>query len=311
MRSSATAFAPATVANVAVGFDILGFAIDGVGDTVTVSTLHNSHEIRLDSVRGLSDGLPLDSSKNTAVVALRAMADALKLSHGFSLEINKGIPLASGMGGSAASAVGAVVAANALLKKPLPKEALLEFALIGEAAASGAIHGDNVGPCLIGGLTLVLPTSPMRAVPLLAPPEIHATLVHPHLRVETRTARTLLRESVALQDHARQSAWLAGFIAGCTRGDFDLIGASMQDTLIEPQRAHLVPGLKNLQDSARDHGALGCSISGSGPSVFAWSRSREAAEKIRADFIRIFAAQGLDSEGWVSPLASPGARVLP
>ena len=309
-----TAFAPATVANVAVGFDILGFSVDGVGDEVTVSILRDSKEIRIEEISGVVTDLPSDPAKNTASVALRKMIGDLGLKHGFSIRIKKGIPLSSGMGGSAASAVAAVVAANGLLEKPFPDlSSLLEFALAGEAAASGAVHGDNVGPSLLGGLQLILPMTPlapMRLVRIDVPEEIYSVLIHPDLKIETRQARAILRREVALTQHVEQSAWLAGFLAGCLKPDLDLIGSSMRDIVIEPQRSQMIPGFEKLKTSAMNLEALGFSISGSGPSVFAWARGKTAAAKIGAELIRIFAQQGIAAQSWVSPIATQGARVI-
>ena len=309
-----TAFAPATVANVAVGFDILGFSMDQVGDKVTVERTGKPTEIVVESITGVVTEIPKDPSKNTAAVALRAMVDALGLDHGFRIWIEKGIPMGSGMGGSAASAVGAVVAAAALLDRPAndPISALklLEFAVIGEEAASGAKHADNVAPCLLGGLTLVLSALPARVVPIPAPEGVYCVLTHPHLKIETRYARSVLRPQLLLAEHVRQSAHLGALIAACFRSDIELIRSSLIDTLIEPQRAGLIPGFDEAKAAAMAQGALGFSISGSGPSVFAWTSSQNAAERVRAAVGRAFEAQGLAVDAWIAPLGQQGARVL-
>jgi homoserine kinase len=305
----ATAFAPATVANVAVGFDILGFSMGHAGDTVTVRRQAEPRAI-IDSVTGISADIPNDPAKNTAAVALQAMIDELGLAHGFGVSIQKGIPMASGMGGSAASAVGAVVAANALLDQPLPPLRLLELALAGEAAASGAMHADNVAPCLYGGLTLALSLSPLRIVPIPTPPELMCVLVHPHLKIETRQARSILKPTLLLQEHVHQSAHLAAFVSACHRGDLELISSSMIDVLIEPQRAGLIPGFYDAKSAAIEQGALGFSISGSGPSVFAWAGSRNAAERVRAALLRVFAARNIGVDSWVAPVSGPGTRII-
>lgn len=315
---SATAFAPATVSNVAVGFDILGFAVEQVGDRVTVSKTDEPSvtvgEVEWGDTVGAAQAhadLPSDPARNTATVGLLALREDLQLPFGFRVSIRKGIALGSGMGGSAASAVGGVVAANALLERPLDAAALLRYALLGEEAASGAVHADNVAPCLFGGLTLVTSVSPPRCVRLPVPRGILAVLVHPRVRVDTRTARGLLRPDVPLADHVRQSASLAGFVAGCYTDDLGLVSESFRDLVIEPQRAPLIPAFAQVKAAALAAGALGASISGSGPTVFAWVNTPEVAERVRAAMARAFKEHGaLDTDSWVSPVSTQGARIV-
>jgi len=311
--NSVTVFAPASVANVAVGFDILGFSVDGIGDEVTVSLHEEKGRVEITEISGIVTEIPKDSSKNTASAALAAMIEYHRLPYGFSVRIKKGIPLGSGMGGSAASAVGAVVAANALIKQlgspTLSLEDLLQCALQGEKVASGAIHGDNVGPCLQGGLTLVLPTEPMKMLSLPAPENVFCVLVHPDLKVETRHARGILKREVPLLKSTEQSAWLAGFITGCFRNDLSLIRSTMKDVIIEPQRAALIPGFFEIKNEVLSRGALGFSISGSGPSVFAWAEGKTLSEHIAQTARQLFQKQGITSQAWVTPLTAPGARV--
>lgn len=312
---SATAFAPATVANVAVGFDILGFAIESVGDIVTVS-ISDDTSVRITQIlneTGLSDPIdaPLDADRNAATVGLIKLREDLRLNFGFQVVLRKGIALGSGMGGSAASAVGGLVAANSLLKSPLPREALLKYALLGEQAASGASHPDNIAPCLLGGMTLVVSADPFRYVSLPVPEEILAVVVHPRLRVDTRNARSILKEKVSLTDHVRQSAALGGFICGCFEGDLDLIRQSFDDFLIEPQRASLVPGFADVKAAALQQGALGASFSGSGPTLFALVTSEAEATRVRDAMKRAFGANGLaDVDSWISPVNRQGATVM-
>ena len=238
------------------------------------------------------------------------MITELKLPHGFSIKIKKGIAVSSGMGGSSASAVAAVVAANGLLKKTLSKEQMLDFALAGEAVASGAIHGDNVGPCLLGGLTLLLPTAPMQMVSIPVPSDIFCVLVHPELKVETRQARSILRPEIRLSEYTHQTAWLTGFISGCFKKDHKLIARCMQDVVIEPQRSQLITGFYELKKYTAIQKAIGFGISGSGPSVFAWVKGKAAAVKLKKGMMAIFKANGLESQGWISPVQSRGARVV-
>ena len=311
---SATAFAPATVANVAVGFDILGFAVEAVGDHVKVTTTEQP-AVTIREING-ADGapfgpdIPLDPARNTATVGLISLLEEHKPGFGFEVSISKGIALGSGLGGSAASAVASLVAANSLLARPLDTEALLPYALLGEQAASGAIHPDNVTPCLLGGLTLVTSLSPFRCVRLPVPQKILTVLVHPHVRVDTRGARKLLRSDVPLADFIRQTASIAGFVAGCYTDDLELIRESLHDRVVEPQRAQLIPAFAEVKAAALEAGALGASISGSGPTVFAWATSPETAERVRASMLRAFKQHAaVEADSWVSPVSERGARV--
>jgi homoserine kinase len=279
-RRSATAFGPATVANVAAGFDVLGFALSAVGDRVTVTRDDGDPVVRVTAISGVVPDLPHDATKNTAAVALAALIAARRLDHGFSIELHKGIPLGSGMGGSAASAVAAVVAAQALVDTPLDEAELLACALAGEAVASGAPHADNAAPCLHGGLTVVVSHEPPLVVPLPVPERIVCVLVHPHLRIDTRDARAALPREVSLGDHVAQSMHLAGFVCACFRSDLALLRRSMVDLIAEPARSHLIPGYAEARAAALEHGAIGCSIAGSGPSVFAWVEGEPSARAV-------------------------------
>ena len=302
----ASAFAPACVGNVGVGFDILGHTLAGAGDRARVARI-DEPRVRIAAIEGLVRELPLDPERNTAGAALLALRRALRLDHGFELTLHKGIALGSGMAGSAASCVAALVAANALLDQPLPREALYAFAMDGEAVASGGRHGDNVGPQLIGGLVLA---TAARLVRIPVPPAWHCALVHPHYVLETRQARAALAGHYALHDFVAQSANLAQVIAGCWRGDATLVREGLKDVLVEPRRAPLVPNFGRVQQAALDHGALGASISGAGPSVFGWFEdavtARAAGEAMRA----AFAEAGLPSDVLVGPIAGPAAEVL-
>ena len=304
----AVAFAPASVSNLAVGFDLLGHPLPAVGDRVTVRRLA-SPGVVMGETTGCAGPLPADPAANTAGAALlRLLADhAPEL--GLAVSIEKGIPLGSGIGGSAASAVAAVVAANALLPSPLDVADLFPYALIGEAVASGAVHGDNVAPSLFGGLVLVRSAEPPDVVPLPAPPSLRCVVVLPKLRLDTKTARAVLPKEIPLRDHVRQSANLAGVIAGLCAGDLALVGRSLADVVVEPWRAPLVPGFGAVKEGALSAGALGCSISGAGPSVFAWCDGDASAEAVRDAMVAGFAESGVESSGWICPVGGPGARV--
>ncbi len=306
-HGKAVCFAPASVGNLGVGFDILGQVLTVAGDRVTV-TATDEPVVRVGAVSGLVTDLPADPARNTATAGLVALIDDLGLDFGFEVSLEKGIPMGSGMGGSAASAVGAVVAANALLPAPLSNDELLTYCLRGEAVASGATHADNVAPCLYGGITLCDLASPPNITAIPVPPTLRCVLVHPHLEIATREGRAMLRDSYALGEFVRQSASLAGVIAGCSLGDVALIRRSLNDSLIEPQRAGLVPGFDDAKAGALAAGALGCSLSGSGPSLFAWVEETDA-EAVRHAMMQAFERQGLAVDGWVSRIDGPGATL--
>ena len=302
---SATAFAPASVGNIGVGFDILGHTIEGPGDRATVRRI-DAPTVRIADIHGATVELPYEAERNTAGAALIALRDVLALPFGFEIELDKGIAFGSGMGGSAASCVSALVAANALLDVPLAREALYPFALQGEAVAGG-LHGDNVGAMLLGGIVLATRD---RLVRVPAPDSWHCVVVHPHFSVETKTARETLRGAYALSEFVAQSANLALVLSGCHKGDASLVRAGLSDVLVEPRRASLIPGFAAVKRTALEHGALGASISGAGPSVFAWfetiAQSADAAPSMRDAFT--FA--GIDSENFVSRVNGPAASVI-
>ncbi len=319
---TATAFAPATVANVAVGFDVMGFSFAELGDLVTVERVDDPDPegaVVLDWVRGADfegdQDLPSSPKENTATRALAAMVDDLDLAHGFRVRLEKGIPIGSGMGGSAASAVGAVVAGAALVDQSIPRAQLLRYALAGEAAASGSAdggalaHGDNVAPCLFGGLCCYLPNDPPEVVEIPVPSGLSCVLVRPRLRQDTRAQRAILRDSVSVKDFVLQSAHLAGFIAACFRDDVDLLRRSMRDVVIGPQRASTIPGAWAACAAARTAGALGSSIAGSGPSIFAFVADESETKVVRDAIVGTLAGHDIVSDAWVGPISLEGAKV--
>lgn len=306
----AVAQAPATVGNVAVGFDLLGLALEGPHDVVRVRRIE-APEVRLGDVRGCVTTLPSAPQENTATAGLVALREARGLSWGFEVSITKGIALGSGMGGSAASAAASVVAASALLEVPLSRDELVRFGLIGESVASGSQHADNLAPCLFGGLQLVLGHgAETRAVALPTPTGLCCVLVHPHARLDTRTARAVLQRPFELDRFTAQSAALAGFLVACQRDDHELLAASLHDVLVEPLRAPLVPGFEAVKAAALAHGALGCSISGAGPSVFAWCPVARAEAARDAMIAALREAAGLDADAYISTLDAPGASLV-
>lgn len=309
MSGAVSAFAPASVGNIGVGFDLLGHAVDGPRDIATVRRI-DAPAVRIDSIDGDIAGverLPLEAARNTAGGALLALRDALDLPFGFALSLHKGIPLGSGLGGSAASCVAALVAANALLDAPLPREALYRFALDGEVLSSGSRHGDNVAPMLLGGVTVATAS---RALRIEVPPWLHAVVVHPDQVLETRRSRAVLAEPYRLPDLVQQTAHLAQFLLGLQRGDAELIRDGLRDVLVEPRRAPLIPGFAAVKAAALDHGALGSSISGGGPSVFAWFASREQAERAAPAMREGFVDAGFDARAYVTPVDAQRADVL-
>jgi homoserine kinase len=309
MSRSVRAFAPASVGNIGVGFDLLGHVIDGPRDIATVRRI-DADTVRIDAITGDVAGasdIPLQAERNTAGQALIALRNALGLRHGFALSLEKGIPLGSGLGGSAASCVAALVAANALLDTPLPREALYDFALDGESVSSGSRHGDNVAPMLLGGVVMATAT---RMIALPVPATLHAVVVHPDQVLETRRSRAVLAEPYALHDVVEHSANLAQFVTGLLRGDLQLIRDGLRDVLVEPRRAPLIPGFAAVKAAALDHGALGASISGGGPSVFAWFATHNEAEAAAPAMRSGFVDAGFDARAYVSPVDAPRAEVL-
>ena len=301
----AAAFSPASIGNLGVGFDILGQTFEGAGDRATVRRI-DEPVVRIVAIRGL-DNLPMDAASNTAGAALIALRESLHLPFGFEIELDKGIPFGSGMGGSAASCVAALVAANALLENPLDVHALYPFALDGESVASGGRHGDNVGPMLVGGVAL---TTAQRIIPIDVPDAWHSVLVHPHAVLETRRAREALAGAYALKEFVAQSANLAHVLLGCERGDAALVRAGLSDVLVEPRRAPLIAGFAEVKQAALDSGAMGASISGAGPSLFAWCEDEATAKRAGAAMGQAFTRAGFASDLHLTPIAGPAAQVL-
>ncbi len=300
------AFAPASVGNAAAGFDLLGHSIEGPRDRVFACRSSSSGVIIRD-IRGCVTDLPEDPERNTAGRAVQSLIDRHAPGAGVDLGIDKGIPLSSGLGGSAASAVAAVVAASAALGLALDAHALYPHALAGEAVASGASHGDNVAPQLLGGLVLALPD---RVVRVPVPGGLFAAVVHPHLELSTRESRGALAEPFPIDVVVAQSTRLAQLLAGCWTGDLDLVERGLEDVLVEPRRKHLIPAFDAVRDAALDAGALGASISGAGPSVFGWFRDRAAAERAASDMVAAFADAGHQADRFVSPVDGPAAGIL-
>jgi homoserine kinase len=311
MSNKATAFAPASIGNVAVGFDMLGLALAKVGDRVT-ATRKKEPGVSISEVRGL-DGeihpfLATDPSQNTASIAAKALWAALGDEGGVDLVIRKGVPLQSGMGSSAASAVAGVVAVNALLAEPLPTADLLPYALEGETYASGGQHADNVAPSLLGGLVFCPDSLHPAMIPVSPVEGVCSVLLHPEMQINTAAARKKLAKGYTLQQWLQQQGLLGGFLLACERGDTGLVRRSLKDLLIEPQRAASVPCFIDVRDAAMAADALGCSLSGSGPSIFALCLDKHAAA-IAIVMEQACRKHGYDCQSWISPMNAPGASV--
>jgi len=306
-----TAFAPATVSNVACGFDVLGFALSAPGDEVTARFAGGDGGVLIDDIIGDGGRLPRDPARNTASVAAQELLTRVGERRAVALTIRKGLPLSSGLGGSAASAVAAVVAVDGLLGARTSLDQLMACAFEGERIGAGSAHGDNIGPAVYGGFVLVRVPNPPDVIRLPVPPGLTAVVVHPDLEIETAKARALLGTTVPLSDAIRQWANLGALVDALHRGDFDQLSRSLEDTIAEPRRAPLVPGLAAIKKAAADAGALGCSLSGSGPSLFALCRD-EATARATADAMTDAVRRhiGGEPQTYVSAIARRGASIV-
>lgn len=306
MGKSIKIFAPATVANVGPGYDVLGLALDNIGDYMEL-TLNDSGEITI----SMSDlDLPTDPNVNVAGVAARSLLDHLGSKNGVSIKIHKNVKAGSGLGSSASSAAGAVFGVNELLGQPLSKLELVPFAMAGETASSGKAHADNVAPSLLGGFTLVRSYSPLDVIKLTYPKSLYITAVHPHIEVKTADSKKILKKEIPLELAVAQWGNLAGFVSGLASGDFKLISRSLEDLVVEPIRSMLIPGFDLLKAAALDNGALGCSISGSGPSVFALCEDKSTAENIGLKFKEIYNQLDMSHDVHISQINPEGCKTL-
>ena len=307
MIQSARASAPASIGNIGVGYDVLGQAFDVARDTV-LARRESEPGIRLGHVTGLVDRLPAAPDANTALAAAAAILEAAGANFGVRIDIDKQIPVSAGMGGSAASAVAAAAAVNALLERPFDTADLLAFALAGERVSADPPPWDNVMAALFGGLVIAARLEPALIAPLPVPDGITAVLFHPAAATETAAARKVLAEKVLMQTAVEHARRISAFTLGCATGDRALIRAGLDDVLVEPQRAFLLPELPSIKAAALNAGALGCSFSGSGPSVFAWADD-DAAGEVETAMARAFAAAGREARAYRALLASEGVRL--
>jgi homoserine kinase len=270
-------FCPATIANLNCGFDVMGLCLEGIGDEMIFRKVEQKG-IKITRITGAD--LPLETEKNVAGVAGLALLSTVDCNFGFEIEIHKKIKAGSGIGSSSASAAGAVFGINELLGKPYTRNELVYFAMKGEVLASGSEHADNVAPCLLGGFTLVRGYNPLDVIKIESPPEMYAVVLHPHIEVKTSDSRAVLSPNVSLKNAITQWGNLGGLIAGLYSKDYELIGRSLQDVIVEPARKHLIPNFDVIKNVAIESGALGAGISGAGPSIFALCKGETIATTI-------------------------------
>ncbi|WP_457610898.1 homoserine kinase [Lutibacter sp.] len=300
-------FTPATIANISCGFDVLGLALDAVGDEMTIRKV-TKKGIRITKITG--QNIPTETHKNVAGVAALALLSEIECNCGFEIEINKKIKPGSGIGSSAASSAGAVWAINELLNKPFNTIDLVRFAMEGERLATGVAHADNVAPALFGGFTLVRSYKPLDIIGIHTPKELYATIIHPQIEVKTADARNILKTTVSLKDAIKQWGNVGGLISGLYTEDYDLIGRSLEDHIVEPIRSILIPAFNLVKQQSLMAGALGCGISGSGPSIFALSKGKETALKVAKSMKLVYDDIDIDYDIHVSKVNKQGIKIL-
>lgn len=300
-------FSPATVANVSCGFDVLGFCLDSVGDEMVVRKIEKKG-IYISHVEGFD--LPYEAEKNVAGVSALAMYEAIDVDFGFEIEISKNIKPGSGIGSSAASAVGSVFGMNELIGRPFNKTQLTEFAIKGEALASKCEHADNLAPALFGGFTLVKSVSPLKILELPTPSDLYATIIHPQIEIKTSESRGLLPNEVPLNDAITQWANLGSLVHALHTSDFDLIKSALTDVVVEPHRSKLIPLFNEVKEASLNAGALGAGISGSGPSIFTLSKGLEQASTVKEAMQSIYADSDIDFDIHVSKINTTGIKII-
>ena len=300
-------FCPATIANISCGFDVLGLALEAIGDEMIVQKTEEPG-ILISKITGQK--LPLETVNNVAGVAGLAFLKESNYTGGFEIEIHKRIKPGSGIGSSAASAAGAVWAMNELLDKPFSPIELVKFAMQGEALASGVAHADNVAPAIYGGFTLVRSYEPLDVIKVNTPPELFASVIHPQIDVKTSDSRKILKTSISLKDGIKQWGNVGGLVSGLFLEDYDLIGRSLVDHIIEPIRSMLIPGFGDVKSKTLEAGALGTGISGSGPSIFALSKGKKTAEKVAEAMRKVYINIGVDYDVYVSKINTTGMHEI-
>lgn len=298
-------FCPATIANISCGFDVLGVALDSVGDEMVVRKIEEKG-IKISKIYG--QALPMETHRNVAGVAGLAFLLASDYQGGFEIEIIKKIKPGSGIGSSAASAAGAVWAMNRLLGNPFHYTQLVQFAMEGERLASDVAHADNVAPALFGGFTLVRSYDPLDIVPIPAPRDLFATIIHPQIEIKTSDSRKILKTTISMETAIKQWGNVGGLVAGLLKEDYELIGRSLVDHIVEPIRSILIPGFDEVKKASLDAGAIGSGISGSGPSIFAMSKGHDTALKVGEAMKTVYEKIGIDYEIHVSKINMDGVR---
>jgi len=310
IKKTIRVFAPASVSNVGPGFDMMGFALHEPGDEIK-ATITTGKEIRIFKITGDDKRLPYDIDKNTTTVAIKSLFKKYKINVGLDVEIHKHMGIGSGLGSSAASAVGGVFAVNKLLKLGLSVYDLLEHAIAGEFVASGSVHADNVAPALFGGFVLIRSYNPtIDVVEIDYPKNLHCTIIYPDIEIKTYDARKILSKTVDLKTAIAQAGHASGLVAGLLTGNYNLIGRSIVDHIAEPKRAKLIPCYNEVREAALSSGALNCNITGSGPSMFAFSTSHDKAQEVGEAMNKASAAKGLRSKIYVSKINKKGPVVL-
>ena len=300
-------FAPASVANVACGYDILGFALNKPGDEI-IGRFVDKPGLRIIKITGDKGKLPYEVEKNTAGFAAQRLLEHLgEEKRGIEIEIHKKMPFGSGLGSSAASAAAGVMIINELLDRPLTKQEILPFAVAGEEIADGAYHADNVGPSLMGGMLLIRDNPTLDVHKLVTPEGLYATVVYPHVKILTRDARAVLGDTTTLAKTIKQTGNLGALIVGLYNSDLGLISRALNDVIVEPQRAQLIPDFYKVKEAALKAGVLGCSISGAGPSIFALSEDKVIAERAGAAMQRVFNDINIKNELFISTINQEGA----
>lgn len=300
-------FCPATIANLSCGFDVLGLCLATAGDEMIIRK-SDVKGVRITKIVGAD--LPMETENNVSGVAALAMLEEVETEFGFEIEIYKNIKAGSGIGSSAASSAGAVFGINELLGRPFTRKELVKFAMQGEKLASGNAHADNVAPCLLGGFTLVRSSNPLDIIKIDSPSELYATVVHPQIELKTSDARSVLKQTVSLKSAITQWGNVGGLVAGLYTNDYELIGRSLHDEIIEPVRSMLIPGFDLIKKTAYENGALGSGISGSGPSIFALSKGKDTAEKIAKAMSAVYDEINLPYEIHVSKVNPDGVSII-
>lgn len=307
MKNEIKIFSPATVANVSCGFDVLGFCLDSVGDDMVIRKTQKKG-IHITKIEGFD--LPFETELNVAGVSALTMYNAIDVDFGFEIEIYKNIKPGSGIGSSAASAVGSVFGMNELLGRPFNKTQLTEFAIKGEAIASECEHADNLAPALFGGFTLVKGIAPMQILSIPSPDDLYATIIHPLIKIKTSESRAILPKNVPLTDAITQWANLGSLVHALHTSNYDLISDSLNDVIVEPHRSKLIPHFDDVKKAALKSGALGAGISGSGPSIFSLSKGKQTALNVRDAMLNIFEKTGIEFNIHVSKINTEGVKII-